>query len=343
MKNSVIKISGIVFVLFTFTFFCTQARAIDLPKTAKLVPPETIVLVDIEDFSRLRQQFEKTDIYKLYKDPAMAAVVEDFKTKRRERIRKIDNEFVRTIANLDTLPQGRVAIALILNEQTKDANDPPVLAISQWGENITKIKEAIDKMVAKAIEDGSHRKTEDYRGVGITTIIKKSSDALHYCFIDDCLIVSVNPEVLKFVIAHIQGAASPALADDADYIATMKTVGPYHDIDFYVNIKQIIEIELADDTSGEKKTMVTNFGFDNVTSLGGEIGLARGAGGSSICKALLKINGPKKGVAKMLDIESAALRAPRFIPASAYSLTQINLNIKKAYDELYNILLRLQM
>jgi hypothetical protein len=338
MRKTIKIFSGIVFALFIFTSFCTQARAVDLPKTAKLVPPETIVLVDIDDFSRLRQQFEKTSIYKLYKDPAMAAVVEDFKTKRSERIRKIDNELARTIADVDVLPQGRVAIALVLNKQTKDSNDPPVMAISQWGENITKIKEAIDKTVEKSIQNGTYRKTEDYRGVSITTIIQKSSKALHYCFIDDCLIVSVNLDVLKFVIAHIQGAASPALADDADYTATMKTVGPHHDIDFYVNIKHIIRMELAADTSGEAKTMMTNFGLDNVTSLGGALGLARGAGGSCICKTFLKINGPKKGIAKMLDMESAAFRAPRFIPASAYAVTQMNLNIKKAYDELYNIL-----
>ncbi|MBA7707978.1 hypothetical protein ES703_116863 [subsurface metagenome] len=40
----------------------------------------------------------------------------------------------------------------------------------------------------------------------------------------------------------------------------------------------------------------------------------------------------------MLDVESGILRAPRFIPSSAYSVSFLNLNIRKAYDELYNIL-----
>ncbi len=339
MKHIAPKISGIIILSIISTSFCGAAHAKTLPKTAKLVPPETILLLDIDDFSQLKQQFEKTSIYKLYKDPAMSAVVEDFKTKRREKIRKIDNEFIRTIVDIDVLPQGRVAAALVLNDQTKDANEPPFLVISQWGQNLTKIKEAVDKMVEKAIEDGAHRKTEDYRGVKITTIIQKSSKVLHYCFIDDCLIVSINLDILKFVIAHIQGAASPTLADGTDYTTTMKNVGPHHDIDFYVNIKQIIKTELAEDTSGETKTMATNLGLDNVTSFGAAFGLARGPGGSSVTKALLKINGPKKGVVKMLDIETAAVAVPQFIPASAYSLTQINLDIKKAYDELYNILL----
>jgi len=40
----------------------------------------------------------------------------------------------------------------------------------------------------------------------------------------------------------------------------------------------------------------------------------------------------------MLDIETATLRVPQFIQPSAYSVSFVNLNIKKAYNELANIL-----
>ncbi len=341
MKHIVGATIGVASIFLICTFGPGIAEANVLPKTAKLMPPETILLVDVDDFSKLRTQFEKTNLYKLYKDPAMAAFVEEFNTKRRERTRELDNKFAKTIVDADVLPQGRLAVAFVLNEQTKDSNEPPFLFISQWGENTAKIKEAIDKMVKKAVEDGAHRKTEDYRGVNITTIIHESSKSINYCFIDDCLIGSMNLHVLQFVIAHIKGAASPTLSNDTDYINTMKSVGPYHDIDFYVNIKQIIKTALAEDTNDEIKTLVANLGLDNVTSLGGAIGLSRGPGGSSVGKAFLKIEGGKKGIFKMLGIESAVLRAPQFIPASAYSVTSINLNIKKAYNEFYNILLSL--
>ena len=45
--------------------------------------------------------------------------------------------------------------------------------------------------------------------------------------------------------------------------------------------------------------------------------------------SLSKIRGQKKGISKMLEIESAPLRTPRFIPDSAYSVSFVNLNIKK--------------
>jgi len=330
---------------YALMFLCSSNSvwAQKLPDTAKLIPPETILLVDFDDFDRLRTQFEGTNFYKLFKDPAMAAFVDDFKTKWREKIRKPDNELLRVIADIDALPRGRVAAAFVLNEQiNKDANEPPLLLITQWGQTISKIKEAVDKTVEKAVEDGAHRQSEDYRGVSITTIIRRSSAALSYCFIDDCLIGSMDLDVLKFVIAQIKGADSATLADDADYTAAMKAaeLSTQAQIDLYVNIKQIVKIIIAEDDTGKTKTTISNLGLDNVTSFGCSIGPGTSTAGSntSFGKAFLKVRGEKKGVCKMLDIESATLRVPQFIQPSAHSVSFVNLNIKKAYNELGNIL-----
>lgn len=317
-----------------------SAQAEALPRTAKLVPPETILLMDIDDFQQLKTQFEKTNLYKLYKDPAMAAFVDDAKAKWCEKIQKLDdNDIFKTIFSADVLPQGRVAAALVLNEQSKDFNEPPVVIITQWGEGIDKIKEAVDKMLEKNIEYGGHQKrSEDYRGVSIEISIDEASSVLNHCFIDDCFIATTNLDLLKFVIAHIKGSSSPTLADDTDYNATMKTVGPHCDIDFYINIKQIIKTILVKDSAGKAHQWTANLGLDNIAALGCSVAVATSPGTSGSGKALLKINGAKKGICKMLETESAVLKAPRFIPASAYSATFFNLNIKKVYDELYSIL-----
>jgi len=67
--------------LMTYVLVPAKAAAAVLPETAKLVPPETVLLVNINDFGQLKQQFEKTNLYNLYKDPAMAAFVDDAKAK----------------------------------------------------------------------------------------------------------------------------------------------------------------------------------------------------------------------------------------------------------------------
>ncbi|HUT45164.1 MAG TPA: DUF3352 domain-containing protein [Sedimentisphaerales bacterium] len=346
MKNAALTNNKSLHVLMllcscALMLLCVPASvsAIELPKTAKLVPPETILLVDINNFNQLWEQIEKTNFYQLYKDPAMAAFIDNFKTKWQEKKQESEREFVRTIADAGILPQGRVAVALVFDEKVQDVNEP-VLVVAQWGDKIDKVKELANEIVRKAVEDGARRQTEDYRGVEITTIEKKPPEALNYCFIDDCLIASTSPNVLKFVIAQVRGAGSTTLADDRDYAAAGKAVNPSNAgrIDFYVNIKQIIKTELAGDTTGRARAMIDNLGLNNVTSFGGSVEPAGGPGGSSFAKAILKIDGAKAGICKMLDVESGPLRMPRFIAGSASSISVANLNIKKAFDELANIL-----
>jgi hypothetical protein len=331
-----------IFCCCALGFFSISAsgRAKALPATAKLVPPGTILLMSIDNFQQLKTQFEGTSLNKFYTDPAMAAFVDNIKAKWHENPQKLDdNDIFKVILNADVLPQGRVAAALVLNEQSKDFNEPQVVIISQWGEGIDKIKEAVDKMLKKNIELGGHQKrSEDYRGVSIEITIDEASATLNHCFIGDSFIAATDLDLLKFVIAHIKGAGSPAMAGDSDYNAAMKTVGPYHDIDFYINIKQIIKTILAEDSAGEARQRTANLGIDNIAALGCAVAVGRSPGNSASAKAFLKINGAKKGICKMLEAESAGFNPPPFIPASAYSVTFFNLNIKKAYDELYSIL-----
>ena len=344
--NSKFSILNSLVVVISALFISPVLRAAALPETAGLVPPETVLLVNIDNFSRLKTQLEKTNIYKLYKDPVLAAFITDAKTKWLEKIKKADKTIGSAIIDSDLLPEGRVAFVLVLNKKAEESKEPMALFITQWGENTSKVKKVVADAVKKAAEDGARQSSEDYRGLSIKTITAKESSrlaygfssTLSYCFVDDCLIGSEDIELLRYVIAHIKGAASPTLSADADYISTLAATGPHHDIDVYVNIKQIIQTVTAKDSTGKIQTTIANLGVDNVVALGCSVGIARNSGNSFYGKTLLKINGAKKGICKMLDIESAFLKAPRFIPASAYSAMFFNLNIKKAYDELANIL-----
>jgi hypothetical protein len=153
----------------------------------------------------------------------------------------------------------------------------------------------------------------------------------------------MDPDILKFVIAHIQGASSPTLSGDSDYAATMQAVKLQNieQINCFVNIKQIIKTSINTDTEGKVKTTIDNLGLENVASLGLSIGpgaLKTSSSRSSFSKAFLRIRGQKKGICKMLEIESAPIRTPRFIPDSAYAVSFLNLNIKNAFSELGKIL-----
>jgi hypothetical protein len=169
----------------------------------------------------------------------------------------------------------------------------------------------------------------------------EASDSVSYCFIDEAMILSANAELLKFVIAQAKGANNPVLADDEDYKSALKAVsssGPGQ-IDVYVNIKQIIPTVAAKDEAGEPKGILTNLLLDNVTSLALSIDVGSGPGGSTSGQALLKIDGAKKGICKVLEFESGPVEVPPFVSASANSISRVNPNMKKAFDETVRILI----
>lgn len=312
-----------------------------LPEAAKLLPPDTAFVVSVENFSQLKGQFEKTDLFKLYKDPSMSGFIEDFKKKLQEKIKEDESELAKIVSDAATFPEGKVAVALALNDKTLDADNPPIMLIAEWGSKAAQVKDMVNKIISKAVEEkGARRQTEDYRGVGITSITGKSSDAVSYCFIDDAMILSGNAESMKFVIAQAKGAGSPTLADSDDYNSTLRAVkssGPGR-IDLYVNIKHIVQTLTAREEAAKIKPTLTNLGLDNVSSFGLSIDVGSGPGGSSSGKALLKIDGAKKGICKLLEVESGPVAIPRFVSESTNSVSVVNLNMKKAFDELVKIL-----
>jgi len=312
-----------------------------LPKTAKLLPPDTVLLVNVEDFSQLQSQFEKTGMYKLYKDPSMAAFVDNFKKNFQEKMKEEEGELAGIISEAAAFPEGKAAFALVLDVKALDAKQPPVLFIVEWGSKVAQVKDLANKIVTKAVDEKeTRRQTEDYRGVTITTLTGKDSDSLSYCFIDDAMMVSGNAEAMKFIVAQAKGAGSATLADSDDYNSTLRAVsssGPGQ-IDLYVNIKQVIQAVTANDQAGKIKPILTNLGLDNVTSFAMSIDVGSGPGGSTSGKALLKIDGVKKGLMKLMEVESGPIQVPPFVSQSTNSVSFINLNMSKAFDEIVKIL-----
>lgn len=327
--------------LATFCMAAGLSFATDLPKTAKLVPPQTIVLVDIDNYNRFRAHLENTSLYRLYKDPAMAVFVEHVKDKWRKNLESMDqNNIFRALFEADVKPEGRFAAAWLANEQLEDANESAVVIITQWGPNITKIRDLIAKTMQKNIELGGRSKPrETFRGVTIESVIDEADTPFSYCFLDDCFICALDAEALRFAVSQIKGATSPTLADDADYSATMQAVGPNSDLSVYVNLKQMIKTATQIDSQGRAEAMLKNLGLDNVRGFGASVELGAETYKPYDIKALLKINGLKRGIFRILDTESAPLRAPRFIPPESCRLTVINLDIKKAYNELSSVLM----
>jgi hypothetical protein len=151
------------------------------------------------------------------------------------------------------------------------------------------------------------------------------------------MLVCEDTDVLKFTLARIKKPGEGTLNESADYRDAMGATGPVHDVDVYVNLSRLIALVVAADTSGQSKTQLANFGVDTLGGLGISAAVGRKEGVPIQTKAVLKVNGTKKGVLKLIEPIDEAARLPKFIDSSTASVTVMNFNIKGAYDEIQRI------
>ncbi len=337
-------------------FIGNNAVADRLPPAQQLLPPETIIVMEIPDFNQLKLQWEKTNAFKLYKEPAMDDFFGKIRQKYHEEVQKTENKFVRAVLDAGTLPKKRMVLALVQNQKAINIHEPVAVCIIQWGKNVKEIKPAVRETTDKAVDEGAYVKSDEYRGIKIISVIAEQknqkqdkysesdrigygiSKSISYCFIEDTLVASEDIELLKFVIAQIKGASTATLASDSDYKDSINSLGPHHDINIYCNIKKIMKTRLRKDTTAKFTNTMQKLGFDNLSSFALTAAVAGNKANTTSAKALLKIDGAKKGICKMLEPQHARIKAPDFIPQSATSAYFYNLDIKLAYSQLLAIL-----
>jgi hypothetical protein len=352
--------------LFAATAAFACAETAPLPDSAKLLGPETLFMLSVNNLTQARAELEKTRLYDLYKDPAMQPFIEQIKRRMNEEVQKQTDDLLRLMAQSEVLPSGRVLLAMSLPEGEQAWEfEPRFAALVQWGEKIAPVREAIEKGIEKQIADGAHKKVERYRGAEIITVLTPAEapdpdfededevgdedgevvpdepEQSHCCFIDDMTLFSNDLKTLQFMIAQHGGAQSRTLADDAEYQKARRAVGPAYDAELYVNIKLLLDKLFAEGDPEEiaevRKTFAT-LGLDGLSCVAAAADLAPKAGTTLSVKTLLATGSPRRGILKMLELSPKPFRPPLFVDPLTTDVSFINLNIPAAADELFRIL-----
>jgi hypothetical protein len=323
------------------------AAAGRLPETGRLLPADTLAVASVDSFSDLKSRFEKTQIYGLYKDPAMAAFVKDVK---QDLVKSIEEEgILKQISSGDyPVPEGRVLVAAVSRPITAENKwpEPAVVLLCQWGKEFAKAKDLLEKEFKSAEAGGGSRKKEDYRGTQVYSFFRAADkdeekdpkeapepDSV-YCYIDDCFMFSSSADTLKFVIAHAGGSSGGTLAEDPDYQAQVKQLGAA-DIIAYVNVRKFIAMLSQADEKDAR--LFKAAGIDQVSGIAAAAKVAREPGSSLVIKGLIRTSGDKHGVLRILDMAAAPLKVPDFIASDSCSFSMANLDLAAAYDEAFRI------
>jgi hypothetical protein len=331
-------------LLIALCIVTTTLTYADTTKTADLLSDKTIALLEIPDVNAVITQYKKTDICKITKLEAMKPFTEDVKKRWNKMFADEQNPTLKNVLDGKILPKS-IALALILDEKALEKGEPTAVIISNWDDKIEKFNDAINQAVDTQVSDGAHLKTRENRDVNIKTLTAPESERLpyglakqiSYCTIDNMFLLSEDDEQLDFVIAHLKGAEGQNLAENSDYEQAIKTVDLYSHAKLYINIAQLIKIAIQSEPEEAEKNF-TNLGVNNVKSFACSLGIAAKPTEELATKATLLIQGEKKGICKILDLESTPLNIPDFAPVDALSFSSVNFDVKKAFEQLVNIL-----
>lgn len=345
-------------IIILAVMFVAQVGFAKLPAAEKMMPEDTFVMFSVENVQQFNESFEKTDVYKLFTDPAMKPFVDKFKNAF-EDIKKKTNKFDFMFEGKDVKPQGRSVFGVLFNEKTFEGGNPTVVGAMEFGDNLENAKKAVDKAIEMSIDAGATRKKQNMMGVEVTTLINdevtmrdpNSGNAMarkvkeiNIAFVDDAFVFSMDADmdVFAYVLGQAKGkGAGNSLGESADFVSAMQATQLSNSIDMFVNIKPILEIAKKKNTSANPEKEMEALGLSNISCLAMQLN-SDDKTNNLQTKSLLKINGEKKGIMKMFEPGNKSLNVPGFVDSSAGSISFINWDINKAFGVLSQTLMTIQ-
>ena len=169
---------------------------------ARIIPADCFLMVNVPSVDKLVASFKKTNVYGLYKEPAMRRFIEPAEKNLRKLL---EDELKRGFkgagvkASLDSLPwpKGRVTLAMrmakgtikvpVYDWENSDGSGPPkilkyeeheisaprVIALADMGSNAEAARKMISKVITHGVEErGIRRLKKTVRGVQLSILLR---------------------------------------------------------------------------------------------------------------------------------------------------------------------------
>ena len=260
--------------ILTFLSSIVLASAGAIPSPEKLLPDDTLVVVTVPDFGKLRELYRKSPQRQFWNDPAMKPFHDNFLSKWKEEfVKPLERELSVSLDRYASLPQGQVTFALIQNAPT-GSDDQPLgwLLLLDTKDKSAQLKTNFAELRKKWVDAGKIVKTEKIRDQEFAVLPMSSNDVpatLRKLFpqpsevqelpvdgetkkaapkheiligqVDSLLIVGNSSKAVEKILIRLAGGVLPALGEVAAYEANYRAF--FRDAPFYgwVNAKSLID------------------------------------------------------------------------------------------------------
>ncbi len=216
-----------VWLIGLFTGVLLAGTAVGVPPAEYLFPETTRGFLSAPNAKRLTEQFNKTQLGKLFKDPVMKPFTEDLRRQFDERWSDVRERLGMSLDDLRGVPSGEIAVGLIQLDKDQIA----LAFVCDVAGHKEKTEELLKKVSKNLTKQGAKRQERQVAGgrgmvFELPPLPGKDVDrpppfAL-WVQRDDLLVATDNLAVAEGIFERASGKKGKSLADVASFQAVMK-------------------------------------------------------------------------------------------------------------------------
>ncbi len=281
-----------------------------IPPAEKILPDDTLVLLTMPDFTKIREIYKSSPQSQFWNDPAMKPFKDKFLTKWKEEfVQPLERELNLRFEDYIGLPQGQLTFAVTQNGwQGDDDKTLGMVLLLDAKDKSGQLKTNLADLRQKWVERGKAVKTEKIRDLEFSVLAVSSNDmpkTLKKFFpgsapverepgaeepaakpagksewvigqFESLLIVGNSTKVVERIVIRLTGGAMPSLGELAAYDGNHQAL--FRDSPGYgwVNMKAFIDIftrKPSENKTGDLSDPLSMFKTDKVITATGLAGL----------------------------------------------------------------------
>jgi hypothetical protein len=351
-----------------------SAAAVVIPPCEKLLPDDTLIVVSVPDFAKMREIYKSSPQAQLWNDPAMKAFKDNFLSHLQDDlVRPLERDLGVSLDNYTSLPQGQLTLAITQNGWPgPDSSAPGALLLLDAKEKSGQLKTNLAELKRKWVDAGKPVKTESIRNVEFNVLrisdedvpkslkkifpseedsstdgaTNKSPSELVIGQFESLLIVGNSVKAVEKVVVRLTGGAAPALADQAAFESSRLAMFREAPLYGWVNVKPFVDLLTRKPTDKEEPANpFSMFNPEKIVAASGLAGLKTFAFNVQQSRdgllAQMSLGVPesgRQGVFKLFPAEPKESGPPPFVPANAVRFQRWRVDGQKAWATLQKML-----
>ncbi|MBE7500272.1 MAG: hypothetical protein HS113_08185 [Verrucomicrobiales bacterium] len=348
-----------------FLAACLWGGAAATPPAPQLLPPDTLALLSMPDWSQIRSSAATSPVQLLWNDPLMRPFRDKLVKKlETEVFAKLEKDTGIKLAEYAELLQGQLSLAITRNGWTGTPDPLPGLVLILDARDKAPVLTAKLTDLRKRITDaGQTLKTEKVRDIEFTRLTLNpdaesgaaeagSVPKLSLAFgqVGSVLVAGMHTRDLERVVGRLGGAGMPHLGEEAAFAADQQAFFRDTQVYGWIHFAPLAEVltkiattaagAAGEDSPVQPDKLIGALGLKGLKTLA--FGARDTAEGSLVDLNLNAPSAERKGLLKLLTTEAKDAGIPAFVPADAVAFWRWRLDGKKLWATLEGMMNEIQ-